>query len=126
MRASAAVLSAIKSDLSGRTVGSGDVDLTAQLLHVHAPNQARNVAPDRVVSEIAVQHFVEGVFLAPALVENAIERADEASAVGAMLAVQQDRRLARGDTHGSQRRNHASALDIPGVDRKACEPQIKP
>src|SRR5215813_13017078 len=99
MRASAAVLSAIKSDLSGPTVGSGDVDLTAQLLHVHAPDQARNVAPDRVVAEIAVQHLVEGVFLVPALVENAIERGDEASAVGAMLAVQQDGRFARGGPH---------------------------
>src|SRR5262249_60393751 len=113
-----------------RSVGayrrSGDVDLTAQLLHVHTPDQARNVAPDRVVAEIAVQHLVEGVFLVPALVENAIERGDEASAVGAMLAVQQDGRFARGDPHGPQRRNDSGAPDIPGVDRKPPELQIKP
>jgi len=112
--------------LGPRSGTSRNADLAPQPLHVHAPDISWDVAPDGVIAKLAVLHFVERGVLAPALIEDAIERRDQASAVGAVLAMQQHRPLPPSPAQGLQRTDDILSLDMPGVNGEAYQPQIEP
>src|SRR2546430_12872051 len=105
---------------------SGHSDIAAQLLDIDASDEARNVAPDRMIAEHPVLHLVERCSLAPALIENAVERADHAGAIGAVLAMQKHGRVPTGAAQVLQRRDHILAIYVPGVDANAHELEVEP
>src|SRR5438105_11887683 len=101
-------------------------DIAAQLLDVDPSNKARNVAPDRMIAEHAVLHLVERRRLAPALIENAVERADHAGAIGAVLAMQKHGRVPASAAQVLQRGDHILAVNVPRVDANAHELEVEP
>src|SRR5258705_7643215 len=105
---------------------SGHADIAAQLLDIDASDEARNVAPDRMIAEHAVLHLVEHGVFAPALIENTVERRDHAGAVGAVLAMQQHSRVAARTAQVLQRGDDVLALDVPGVEANPLELECEP
>ena len=74
------------------------------------------ILPHRMKAEPALLHFSERFLLAPALDGDAIDRAHGPCAVGAMLAVHQDRHTL-GVVHDAQKTNDIFFLGVPGLHR---------